>query len=57
MNNKIINVKIGGENVGRLAMTKNYCCAFEYDSDWLANGFSISPFSLPLEKKVFVADR
>lgn len=57
MNNKMISVKIHGKNVGRLAMTKNYCCAFEYDGDWLASGFSISPFSLPLFKKVFVADR
>ena len=29
--------------------------AFEYADKWLANGFSISPFSLPLEKRVFVA--
>ncbi len=28
--------------------------AFEYDESWLRNGFSISPFSLPLEKKVFI---
>jgi len=57
MNNKVINVKIHGKNVGRLALMKNYCCAFEYGSDWLADGFSISPFSLPLVKKVFIADR
>jgi len=57
MNNKLINVKMHGENVGRLAMTKNYTCAFEYDNEWIANGFSISPFSLPLIKKVFVSDR
>jgi serine/threonine-protein kinase HipA len=38
-------------------MTKNYCCAFEYSDEWLASGFSISPFSLPLVKKVFIADR
>ena len=43
--------------VGRLALTSNNLCAFEYDRNWLVNGFSISPFKLPLEKKVFVASR
>jgi len=57
MNNKVIYVKCFGKNVGRIAMTKNYCCAFEYDDEWLLNGFSISPRSLPLIKRVFVADR
>lgn len=28
--------------------------AFEYSDDWIADGFSISPFSLPLEKRVFM---
>ncbi|MCQ2101795.1 MAG: type II toxin-antitoxin system HipA family toxin [Fibrobacter sp.] len=28
--------------------------AFQYDDLWLKNGFSISPFSLPLTSKVFV---
>ncbi len=40
--------------VGTLALYQNRLAAFEYDSDWLAEGFSISPFSLPLEKKVFM---
>ena len=31
-------------------MYKNIYAAFEYDSQWLLDGFSISPFSLPLEK-------
>ncbi len=39
--------------VGTIALYQNRLAAFEYDSNWLANGFSISPFSLPLEKKVF----
>ncbi len=39
--------------VGTLAKTPERVVAFEYDSDWLNNGFSISPFSLPLVKKVF----
>ena len=40
--------------VGTLAKTPDRVAAFEYDSDWLNNGFSISPFSLPLIKKVFI---
>ena len=40
--------------VGTLAKTLDRVVAFEYDSDWLNNGFSISPFSLPLIKKVFI---
>lgn len=41
-------------NVGTMALYQNRLAAFEYDKDWLADGFSISPFSLPLEKKVFM---
>lgn len=40
--------------VGTLAKTPERVVAFEYDSNWLNNGFSISPFSLPLVKKVFI---
>ena len=40
--------------VGTMAKYKNYYAAFEYEKEWLADGFSISPFSLPLEKKVFI---
>ena len=40
--------------VGTIALYQNRLAAFEYDSNWLANGFSISPFSLPLEKRVFI---
>ncbi len=40
--------------VGTMALYQNRLAAFEYNSDWLAEGFSVSPFSLPLEKKVFM---
>ena len=40
--------------VGTLAKTPDRLVAFEYDAEWLNDGFSISPFSLPLQKKVFV---
>lgn len=53
--NSVITVSYHKQAVGRLALTKDRLCAFEYDVNWLAKGFSISPFKLPLEKKVFVA--
>lgn len=40
--------------VGTMALYRNRLAAFEYDGNWLRDGFSISPFSLPLEKKVFM---
>lgn len=40
--------------VGTMALYKNLYAAFEYDAEWLLDGFSISPFSLPLEKRVFI---
>lgn len=40
--------------VGVLAKTPDNLVAFEYDDNWILNGFSISPFSLPLMKKVFI---
>ena len=51
---KKLDVCIAGVKVGTLAVTDNYLCAFEYSDEWLMNGYSISPFSLPLEKKVFI---
>ncbi len=42
--------------VGTLALYKNRFAAFSYSDEWLSSGFSISPFSLPLEKKVFIPE-
>lgn len=41
-------------HVGTMALYQNFLAAFEYDKEWLRDGFSISPFSLPLEKGVFI---
>ena len=41
-------------HVGTLALYQNRLAAFEYSNEWLVDGFSISPFSLPLEKRVFI---
>lgn len=49
-----VNVFYHNFKVGTMALYQNRLAAFEYDSDWLIDGFSISPFSLPLEKKVFI---
>lgn len=53
-NYKYLKVFYNNILVGTLAKTPERVVAFEYDSDWLNNGFSISPFSLPLIKKVFI---
>lgn len=53
-NNKFINVFYNNMNVGILAQTNNNLVAFEYSSEFLQSGFSISPLSLPLIKKVFI---
>lgn len=50
-----LEVWLHGQKVGWLAMTNDHLCTFEYTGDFLSNGFSISPFELPLQKGVFVA--
>ena len=52
---KQIEVIYADHVVGRLALTKERLCAFEYSAEWLASGFSISPFELPLRSGVFIA--
>lgn len=54
---RIIEVKLLGENIGKLALTPDNLCAFEYDINYLQTGVSISPFFLPLKAQVFVAKR
>lgn len=55
MNNyKHLDVFMQDKKVGTLAVTKERTVAFAYDEEWLAGGFPINPFSLPLLKKVFV---
>ena len=51
---KQLKVYFGERTVGTLALYQNRLAAFEYDREWLADGFSISPLSLPLEKRVFL---
>lgn len=51
----LIEVSYQGHPVGRIALAPDRTCAFEYNRDWLSNGFSISPFYLPLKPGVMQA--
>jgi serine/threonine-protein kinase HipA len=48
-------VTIDDKKVGRLALSPDHLCLFEYDRDWIRSGFSISPFYLPLKSGVFIS--
>ena len=50
-----LEVYLDGRHVGTMAPYRRYLTAFEYSDEWLSNGFSISPFSLPLESGVKIA--
>ena len=52
-----IEVWMHGRQVGRLALTpqRPQTCAFEYTAEWLKDGFSISPFELPLTPGLKIA--
>ena len=54
---KVIEVFMNSRKIGRIAMTPDSLCAFEYDSAYLLSGNSISPFNLPLKPEVFIAKR
>lgn len=49
-----LSVKYDGRLVGTLALTPDGLAAFAYDEGWIVEGFSINPFTLPLERRVFV---
>ena len=51
---KYLDVFMHGKKAGTLALTSERTVAFEYSDEWLADGFSLNPFSLPLQKKVYV---
>lgn len=54
---KKLEVIFNEKKIGTLALlnkSKIDLLAFQYDDEWIKNGFSISPFSLPLENKVFI---
>lgn len=51
---KKLNVKYNDKIVGYLVDLDDGRIAFQYDEEWIKIGFSISPFSLPLNNKVFI---
>lgn len=51
---EILEVWFDDRQVGTLAMTDRHLAAFEYSLQWIENGFSISPLSLPLRSGVFL---
>lgn len=53
-NDKFINVYYNNTHTGVLAKTQNGLIAFEYSDEFIQSGFSISPLSLPLIKKVYL---
>ena len=53
-----LTVKYHNKVVGTLSLTPdNKLCAFEYDTTWLVDGFSISPLELPLKQGLFIAKK
>ncbi len=52
---EILEVFLEENKVGRLIISPERRCLFEYDQLWLQEGFSISPFYLPLKSGVFNA--
>lgn len=49
-------VKYHGKTVGELTLTPDGTrCAFRYDKEWMATGFSVSPLDLPLKPDLFIA--
>lgn len=51
-----LTVKYHGDTVGNISLTPdNKHLAFEYTTQWIAEGFSISPLELPLKKGIFIA--
>lgn len=57
MINNLNSIEVFMENrlVGKLALSPDRRCVFEYTPEWLQTGFSISPFYLPLKPGVFTA--
>lgn len=51
----LISVFYEGLPVGELSQAPDKRIAFSYNKTWLEQGFSISPFSLPLQDKLFMA--
>jgi serine/threonine-protein kinase HipA len=56
-NISFIDVFLNGQLVGKLAITPQSLCAFEYDADYMKDGVSISPLLIPIKPGLFIAKR
>jgi transcriptional regulator with XRE-family HTH domain len=54
---EILEVAMNNIDVGKLIITSEHLCAFEYNTGYLSSGISVSPFYLPLKPGVFIAKR
>jgi serine/threonine-protein kinase HipA len=54
---KLIEVSMNGVKVGRIALTPDMLCVFEYDPAYITSEKSVSPFHLPLKSEIFMAKR
>lgn len=52
MKERRLEVYFGERLVGTMAQTADRRVAFAYSEEWLDSGFAISPFYLPVERKV-----
>lgn len=55
MENSELIVLYNGKTVGLLKELSNGKIGFQYEDSWINNGFSISPFSLPLSNRIFIS--
>jgi len=52
---EVLKVFIDERPVGRMVLTPERLCVFEYDPGFISTGFSLSPFYLPLRHGAFTA--
>lgn len=57
INVEVLEVFMNRERVGRMALTPQGLCGFEYDAGYLNAGKSISPYYLPLQSGLMMAKR
>ena len=53
----LITIYLGNRKIGRMLLSQQQLALFEYDPAFLVEGYSISPFYLPLKAGVFTARR
>lgn len=53
----LLNIYAHDKLMGRMVLSAEKLCVFEYEPDYLANGFSLSPFHLPLNPGALTSRR